>query len=230
MKKENIYKQLREQTETDTTPALTQGELAAIFENEGNPLSQSVISKLENQQKEPPTTSPDVIKAYATHFNVTADYLLGIRDTKSIDENIAMISKVTGLSEQAIETLKQLHKAHGFNKNMGILNFIMSDTQAFALFLNNLNLFIDNEYDIPIHMEIEGTNRKFVENIDVISNSILATGEERSIEIGKCTGEYQGQPLYDFISVPVSILEDYAMQRMQKQMIKWQEKYKSERK
>lgn len=230
MKKVNIYKQLRESTETDLTPALTQGELVAIFESEGNPLSQSVISKLENSKKEPPSTSIEVLKAYAKHFNVTADYLLGIRDTKTVDENITMICNVTGLNEQSIETLKQFHRAHGFNENMDILNFIMSDTQAFALFLSNLNLFIDNKYDIPIHMEIEGTNRKFVENIDVRSNSILATGEKRSIEIGKCTGEYQGQPLYEFISVPVSILEDYAMQRMQKQMIKWQKKYKNERK
>ena len=94
MKKENVYKQLRENTETIARPALTQGELAAIFEKEGNPLSQSVISKLENQQKEPPTTSPDVIKAYATHFNVTADYLLGIRDNA-----IAKFSSAIALSQ-----------------------------------------------------------------------------------------------------------------------------------
>lgn len=105
--KKNIYRTLRESTETDAKPALTQSELAAIFKEEGNVLSQSVISKLENQQKEPPTKSLDVIKAYATHFNVTADYLLGIRDNATVDENLAMIGQVTGLSDEAIQILKE---------------------------------------------------------------------------------------------------------------------------
>lgn len=107
MKKENIYKQLRESTETDDKPALTQEELSEIFKNEGNPLSQSVISKLENQQKEPPTTSFDVLKAYAIHFNVTTDYLLGIRPNATIDEDMIMIGKTTGLTDSSIEVLKK---------------------------------------------------------------------------------------------------------------------------
>ena len=136
MKKENIYKQLRENTETIARPALTQGELAAIFEKEGNPLSQSVISKLENQQKEPPTTSPDVIKAYATHFNVTADYLLGIRDNAIADENLAMIGSVTGLSDKSIQVLKKWNSlkkepmkiatTYG-NGDLEMLNLILED-------------------------------------------------------------------------------------------------------
>lgn len=136
MKKENIYKQLRENTETIARPALTQGELAAIFEKEGNPLSQSVISKLENQQKEPPTTSPVVIKAYATHFNVTADYLLGIRDNAIADENLAMIGSVTGLSDKSIQVLKKWNSlkkepmkiatTYG-NGDLEMLNLILED-------------------------------------------------------------------------------------------------------
>ena len=95
MDKNNIYRKLREETETNETPELTQTELADIFASEGNPISQSVISKLEKSKKNPPTTSANVIKAYAEHFNVTADYLLGIRKTSVVDENLAMIGKTT---------------------------------------------------------------------------------------------------------------------------------------
>lgn len=90
---ENVYKKLRDNTETDQKKALTQKELSAIFKNEGNPLEQSVISKIETKTVIPPTTSLDVLKAYAHHFNVTTDYLLGLRDTQTIDENIAMAYK-----------------------------------------------------------------------------------------------------------------------------------------
>lgn len=105
--KKNIYKQLRESTETDNFPALTQQQLSNIFKDEGNPISQSAISKLETSKKEPPTTSFEVIKAYSEHFKVTSDYLLGLRNTKQIDENISMINKVTGFSDISINKLKK---------------------------------------------------------------------------------------------------------------------------
>lgn len=49
---------------------------------------------------------PFLIEGYSKYFNVTSDFLLGLRETKSVDENIAMINKVTGLDENAINTLK----------------------------------------------------------------------------------------------------------------------------
>ena len=70
----NIYKQLREATESDERRALSQIELAAIFQKEGNPISQSQISKLENSKKDPPTESTAVIKAYATRIKKNQVY------------------------------------------------------------------------------------------------------------------------------------------------------------
>lgn len=105
-KKPNVYKKLRESTETDKKRALNQSELAAEFEKEGNPLTQSVISKLETSTKEPPTKSFEVIKAYSEHFKVTSDYLLGLRDIPVVDENIVMMCNYLGLSD---ESIKRLH-------------------------------------------------------------------------------------------------------------------------
>lgn len=221
MKKENIYKQLREKTETDTTPALTQGELAAIFESEGNPLSQSVISKLENQQKDPPTTSPDVIKAYATHFNVTADYLLGIRDIKTVDENIAMICKVTGLSEQAVESLKKIKECADEDKtikdDLDMLNFLMSDFIRFDVFISHIRQFIDNSYNIPMHYDskVDG----FVESElpdSPIKGAYFSIG--RKIETNE---EIRMQRL----DVSIKVIESYALQCIQKHLNEWKAEY-----
>ena len=107
-KDKNIYYQLRESTETDNSPALTQIELAKAFADDGNPLAQSIISKIETSKENPPSVSYNVLRAYSQHFNVTTDYLLGLRETSLVDENIAMINKVTGLSEKSIDTLKSL--------------------------------------------------------------------------------------------------------------------------
>lgn len=69
------------------------------------------IGKVENKDKFPQLF---LIDGYSKYFHVTSDYLLGLRDTKPVDENIAMISKVTGLSNDAIETLKSLKNVYDF--------------------------------------------------------------------------------------------------------------------
>lgn len=50
---------------------------------------------------------PDVngLEKIARFFSVSADYLLGLSDTPSIDENMQVVFKVTGLSEKAISVL-----------------------------------------------------------------------------------------------------------------------------
>lgn len=61
------------------------------------------ISKVEKEGKVPQLF---LIAGYSKYFSVTSDYLLGLRNTKTIDENTAMIGKVTGLSDIAISKLK----------------------------------------------------------------------------------------------------------------------------
>lgn len=56
------------------------------------------------------STQPTIERLYkiANYFQVSADYLLGISDVKSIDMQDKEISKVLGLSEKAIENLKSI--------------------------------------------------------------------------------------------------------------------------
>lgn len=222
---ENVYKKLRDNTETDQKKALTQKELSAIFKNEGNPLEQSVISKIETKTVIPPTTSLDVLKAYAHHFNVTTDYLLGLRDTQTIDENIAMISKTTGLSEDAISTLKSLNNS----SLLDILNFMLSDKELLCIFLDNLSLYVNNTYQIPCHYD--SATQLYVPNEDTLSKKSFIASDKKQhyIALGKKQPEQIcGQDVYETRLVPVSILESHAIRIIEKVIDKWKDKWKKE--
>lgn len=52
------------------------------------------------------TINVDVLGALAQHFNVTTDYLLGLSDVKSTEQDMKIACKMTGLSEKAIENIK----------------------------------------------------------------------------------------------------------------------------
>lgn len=63
-------------------------------------------------------TQPNIqdIKKLSQHFNVSADYLLGLSGAKSLDENIQYIHKYTGLSDVSIEKLHNMVQTDDFNK------------------------------------------------------------------------------------------------------------------
>ena len=50
------------------------------------------------------------IRGIAYFFNVSADYLLGLSDSESLDDSIQSVHSITGLSESAINYLKQLKR------------------------------------------------------------------------------------------------------------------------
>ncbi|MBQ8824149.1 MAG: helix-turn-helix transcriptional regulator [Ruminococcus sp.] len=52
------------------------------------------------------TINVDVLGKLAQHFNVTTDYLMGLSDVKSTEQEIKIACAVTGLSEKAIENIK----------------------------------------------------------------------------------------------------------------------------
>lgn len=98
------FREFRKNTETDAKRMLTALELSEEFKSKGYYVSRDRIAALETKCNVIPNR--DDLEAYCQYFNTTSDYLLGIRDTKPIDENIAMINKVTGLSDEAIQILK----------------------------------------------------------------------------------------------------------------------------
>ncbi len=53
------------------------------------------------------TVSVEVLGALAQHFNVSADYLLGLSDVKSTEQDMQTACEVTGLSEKAVLSLHE---------------------------------------------------------------------------------------------------------------------------
>lgn len=64
----------------------------------------STITKHYNGDRS--VTTKYLIK-YARHFGVSADYLLGLSDTKTSDTTLRSVCDYTGLSEEVVETLSK---------------------------------------------------------------------------------------------------------------------------
>ncbi len=66
-------------------------------------VTQQTLSRYEKGQRQ---ASLDFVVRASRFFNVSADYLLGLSDVSSVNEDIKTACKVTGLSEQAIKQLQ----------------------------------------------------------------------------------------------------------------------------
>lgn len=66
--------------------------------------------------------TPDIafLHKLAEHYNVSADYLLGLSDVKSTEQDMKIACEITGLSEKSINTLRFFHnlKQTGFRSEI----------------------------------------------------------------------------------------------------------------
>ena len=69
-------------------------------------ISRGALSFYENGERKP---DAEIIFKMSAYFNVSADYLLGISNNKTIDMNLKAVCKYTGLSENAIEHILTLN-------------------------------------------------------------------------------------------------------------------------
>ncbi len=120
----------------------------------GYEISQSTFNRILNCDGVYQTLDANFVAAYAKYFNVTADYLLGIRKTSIVNEDVAMIEKSTGLSESAINVLRTEMNI-GHKRLIEALNLLICDMYYLAegrryrpfveLFANYLNFQDDNK-------------------------------------------------------------------------------------
>lgn len=211
--RENIYKKLREDYEfTKGGIRITQKELSRIFREKYycTTLTHGAIRKLETGERN--LKNIDEITAYAKFFNVTADYLLGIRKNAVVDEDIAMIGKTTGLNDKSIKTLKYMNN-YWDSEVMDVLNYIMQNCQTFTDFIKWISVYINNHYDTPITY-----NRN--EHVYEPCGYTTAHGE-KGILFGQEILDNKENPGYKTIGVGVDILESHAMLKIQEILINW---------
>ena len=191
------------------------------IENYSADVIRQEISKVEKEGKFPQLY---LIEGYCKYFNVTSDYLLGLRETKTVDENLAMINKVTGLDDNAINTLKKLNTIDKGIISIDTLNFIMKDFYTFSLFLSNIHNFISGDYDTPIYFE-RGKNGKGYSKpkigADIKKESPLSSEEEKKenyLYIQNSNSKDKG-----YIIIPVSMTKTFFMDCIRQQLELWKE-------
>ena len=81
------------------------------------------------------------IKKIAVALNVTTDYLLGLSDIETIDKNMEIVHKTTGLSNNAIKVLMELHEQD---------NTLYSIDKTYKRFIDTISLLIEQEKRFPI--------------------------------------------------------------------------------
>lgn len=72
----------------------------------------------------------DFIVMYARYFNVSSDYLLGLSDVRTVSPDTAMICRVTGLDDKAVQTLSEINDPTNFESPKEIidtLNYIIGE-------------------------------------------------------------------------------------------------------
>ncbi|MCM1380593.1 MAG: helix-turn-helix domain-containing protein [Muribaculaceae bacterium] len=85
-------------------------------------ITQQSLCRYEQGER---TANIEFIKKVAEHFNVSADYLLGLSDVRSYDADLNAVCKYTGLNEQAVTVLSKCNK--DFGKHIDVINSLISE-------------------------------------------------------------------------------------------------------
>lgn len=72
------------------------------------------------------TANIDFIRKVAEHYNVSADYLLGLSEIKSNNADLISVCQYTGLNEEAVSMLRQFN-AKEHKDLMGVVNRLISE-------------------------------------------------------------------------------------------------------
>lgn len=104
---------------------------------------------------------PDALglKSIAEKCNVSADWLIGLSDTKSIELDIKVACEYTGLTEEAIETLHLMSQNEGrgnrtIKRIIWIINEMLPSDDFFCL-LRAISRYIDIFSGVSAHLSEE---------------------------------------------------------------------------
>lgn len=151
----NIYEELRKskhKNNNEYDKEWTVADLVRVFKEKvpDIKIDRNKINRIENGTQKPDV---DLLIAYSTVFNVSIDYLLGVSNVASIDENLQMIGKVTGLTDTSIKMLKQYKDLY-----LDTLNYLIESNALHKLIKTividaPLNAFHGEKSDFLSHNE-----------------------------------------------------------------------------
>lgn len=130
---------------------------------------------------------PDIafLHKLAQHFGVSADYLLGLSDVKSTEQDIQTACEVTQLSEKAVKMLKDnAGYKNAFYKNnlLPILN-AMLETKDFYRIIDSMNTIVASQKKITVNTKVKTKfTPKETEQIFGIVNERIFIGKKDMLD------------------------------------------------
>lgn len=152
----------------------------------------------------------------ASLYNVSIDYLIGRSEHETIE--LSALNAHLPLSDSAIKSLLLLtHNNKTVNSYQlsfsHILNFILQDTGRCMHLLDNLLLYLDNDFDTPIHFDGQAYVPNRLSNGNIEKEILIARKNE--------SGEIES-----FKGVGTDILETYALDLLRNQLYEMKKEYK----
>ncbi|WP_455125160.1 helix-turn-helix domain-containing protein [Ruminococcus sp.] len=147
------------------------------------------------------TVNAEVLGALARHFGVSADYLLGLSDVRSTEQDMRTACEVTQLSEKAVKMLKDnagYKEAFYQEKLLPILN-AMLETKDFYRIIDSMNTIIASQKKITVNVKTKFTPNVKTKFIPKEMEQIFGIANER-IFIGK----------KDMLDSPINIQQSFS--------------------
>ena len=208
---------------------LTQDELIDLLRDKQIPVGRNTLSAMENGIKE--KFSFKVLYGLADIFQCQIGYLLREYDCRT--QSNADISEATGLSDNAINTLKKVsenrdkYRKYNLLHLIDTLNLIMDEPMAFMLFIDHIGDYIDNKYTIPLHFD--NNLNDYTESISAPPKMTLIDAsvkeKEKYIVLGALNHNSDSSEQYIHRQIPVSFIETYHMDSIRKVLDVWKNNY-----
>lgn len=208
---------------------LTQDELINSLRDKQIAVGRNTLSAMENGIKE--KFSFQVLYGLAEIFQCQIGYLLCEYDCK-IQSNAA-ISEITGLSDNAINTLKKVNENKDKYRKYEVLhlidtlNLIMDEPMLFTFFLDYIGDYIDNKYTIPLHYDnkVNDYTESIAEPPRLSLVDVPRKEKEKYIVLGAPNNNPDNPEKYIHRQIPVDLIKTYYIDRIRQVLDKWGKKY-----
>lgn len=132
-------------------------------------ITRQSLSRYETNERTP---NIDLIYKVSKHYNVSADYLLGLSEIKSCDNKIQNACEATGLEESAIEKLQLINSMTDKYKNvtmLTIVNDLINDQDFIHIIRDCLNLYRNSSELVEklLNKQPINHNDKLIEKTDL---------------------------------------------------------------
>lgn len=140
-------------------------------------ITQSALSEIENDKRNP---GAETVKLLAQHYGVTADFLLGLSDTKTPDTTVQAIIDYTGLTERNVEFLHNLKGIERKGYDYGVSRKV----HGAGVFTDCANDLLDCLYDSSYDVSGEYLRIRIYQ-ASTLDHSICIDGDKLSEELNE---------------------------------------------